>query len=158
MAKKFKEGDIFIVPLNNGKFCFGKVLTNTWGFFNYSSNAPAFDVETLDSSGYAFQISVVEAPLKKGTWKVVGSSDLTKEEKVDKYFYKMDKLNHKVWKTLSGIEEIPTSIEECLSLELAAVYDPSHVIERLEYHFSDEDDPNLAYDKKMLLEKGISTK
>ena len=55
------------------------------------------------------------------------------------------------------MEEIPVSVEECLTLDLAASYDPEHVVERLEHYFSGEEDPDLAYDKKMLLEKGVST-
>ncbi|MRJ41505.1 MULTISPECIES: immunity 26/phosphotriesterase HocA family protein [Idiomarinaceae] len=157
MAKKFKEGDIFVIPMKGGNYCFGKVLANTWGFFDFCSKEPIFDEEKLKSSSYAFQISVVDAPLKNGQWKIIANMDLTEEERVKKYFYKMDKLSHKVWKTLTGIEEIPTTIEECLSLELCAVYDPVHVLERLEYYFSGEDDPSILYDTKMLEEKGIST-
>jgi hypothetical protein len=157
MAIKFKEGDFFKVPLKNDRFAFGRVLKNTWGFFNYISESSEADIQELIKGGYAFKVWVSDFALKKGLWEIFDNKSLTDAESQKDYFYKQDKINNKVWKTLTGAEEEPVTLEECERLELAAVYDPEHVLERLEYYFSEEGDPNIAFDKKALREKGIPT-
>lgn len=157
MTIKINEGDIFVVPIRDNRFVFGKVLTNSWGFYDLISKTPSIDLNSLTDVGIAFKIWVSNFPIKKGAWKVIGNLPLSKGESEISYFYKQDKINNKLWKTVTGAEEIPVSIEECENLELAAVYDPEHVIERLEYYFSQENDPNIEYDKKVLREKGVST-
>ena len=159
MTNKIKEGDIFKVLLGNNKVSFGKVLKKTWAFYDFvTDDSDSFDAKDVTSFPVVFKIWVGEFAIKKGMWPVIANLPLNEAEQAETFFYKQDPINNKVWKTSeSGLEEIPVTVEECLSLELAASYDPEHVVERLEYHFSGNEDPNLAYDKKRLLEKGVST-
>ncbi len=157
MEIKVKEGLIFCIPLNNGRYAFGKVLEGTWAFFDFVSNTREIEIKNLSSKRFVFKLWVSKFALSKGIWEIIGNSPLTESEKQTQYFYKQDKINQKVWKTITGAEEIPTTVEECQELELAAVYDPEHVVERLEYYFSEEPDPNLEFDRKSLIEKGVST-
>lgn len=157
MAVKFKEGDFFRIPLSNGRFAFGRVLKNSWGFYNYISNSGEVEISNLLDANYAFKIWVSEFALNKGIWEIFANAELNDSESQKEFFYKQDKINHKVWKTLTGAEEEPITTADCENLELAAVYDPEHVVERLEYYFSDDEDPNIAFDKRALREKGVST-
>lgn len=144
--------------MNDGRFCFGKILPDTWGFYDVISDSETVSDEQLHKAGFAFKIWVTLFPIKKGTWKIISHQHLTSDEQEPQYFYKQDRLNNKLWKTLTGDDKAPVSIEECELLEIAAVYDPEHVLERLEYHFRGEEDPGVAYHKKRLREKGVPTR
>lgn len=159
MKQKIKEGDIFQVPLKDGKVAYGKVLKNTWAFYDLCVDAnEKVDLDLVNSSKVAFKIWVTEFALTKGLWTILGNRALTSEESENVYFYKQDRINNKVWKTLTGAEKEPITVEECLQLEVAAVWDPEHVVERLECQFFNLEDLGLKLKKDRLIQKGISTK
>ncbi len=155
---KNKIGDVFQIDLSDGRLVFGRVLPNTWAFYDYViSSDDELDIEKVVSSIIVFKIWVSEFALEKNIWKIVGNIPLDENLKGTVEFYKQDPINNKVWKTLTGAEEIPTSIEECLELEVAAVWDPEHVLERLDCLFTGKIDDDLLFDKKALQNKGIPT-
>lgn len=155
---KINEGDIFRVPLPNDISGFGRVLVNTWGFFDFFQPVTeSVDIEKLMNADYAFKIWVTEFPIKKKIWPVIGNQPLTSDEKEKIFFYKQDPINNELWKTLTGMEEIPVSVDECKFLDVAAVYDPEHVVRRLNNFFLKNEDPFSALELKRLLTKGVST-
>ena len=140
-------------------FAFGRVLPDTWAFYDYViGKEDDVDLKEIILKPIAFKIWVAEFSLKKKVWEVIGNIPLSDDLKRKIYFYKQDPINNRVWKTITGEEELPVTVNECLEFEVAAVWDPEHVAERLNYLFSGDNDPDLEYDKNLLLTKGISTK
>jgi hypothetical protein len=159
MKQKIKEGDIFQVPLKDGKFVFGKVLESTWAFYDLCvATDENIELDIINSSKVAFKLWVTEFALTKDLWTIIGNRALTAEESETVYFYKQDRINNKVWRTLTGAEKEPITVEECLQLEVASVWDPEHVVERLECQFFNIKDLGLELKKERLIQKGISTK
>jgi hypothetical protein len=161
MTKKYfiKEGDIFKIELPSGYLGFGRVLPNTWGFYRYFiKKSEPVNFEEIIQKPVAFKIWVSEFALTKKLWEVIGSRELDDSLKSKVFFYKQDPISNKLWKTETGAEEYPVSIEECKTLEVAAVYDPEHVVRRLENLRTGEQDPFLKYDFDLLVNKGVPTK
>lgn len=156
---KFKQGDVFEINLSNNSKGFGIVLINNWGFFNlFLHTDETLRLDEIFSSEMPLRLWVSDFVLKKGLWRIIGNVEISEEHKSQEYFFKQAPITGQVWRTLTGAEEWPITIEECKDLEVAAVYDPEHVIERLEFLKSGEEDLERKFDINRLLNKGVSTK
>jgi hypothetical protein len=61
---------------------------------------------------------------------------LPAELEVEPLFFKHDNISGEVSMTPGGGVERPATREECFGLERAAVWDPEHVVSRLDDHFA----------------------
>jgi hypothetical protein len=72
-----------------------------------------------------------------GEWPVIGNVLLTPELQQRPRFFKQDPISKQLSISFSGGgDEQPASLEQCQSLESAAVWEPRHVVERLKDHFA----------------------
>ncbi|WP_215543322.1 Imm26 family immunity protein [Amycolatopsis sp. CA-230715] len=102
---------------------------------------PVSEVEIREAI-MLFKISVNKRALKSGSWPVVGKLPLTDEEKTVKdILFTQDSLSGKISKyiydpvTKQSLES-PATAEEVADLEAVAVWDPTHVEERLRDHYA----------------------
>ncbi len=80
------------------------------------------------------RIWVMNHAVTRGRWATVGKVTVPKNLQDAPKFFKQDAINGELSLYSKG-EETPASIEECQGLESAAVWDPTHVEERLRDHF-----------------------
>ena len=133
-----KVGDIVAIPLGEGRVGFGWVLEEPLvAFFDYSTDAdhiPA--VQVILRAPIAFRILVMNHAFTRGTWPVIGHAQIPDELATSPWFFKKDLISGKVTLTQTGAEEVPAENNEWEHLECAAVWEPFHVVDRLQDHFA----------------------
>lgn len=144
-GKKQKRtvGDVVSIPLETGRYAFGHVLDEPLiAFFDYQSEEsdPPGILESLRHQAVAFTVWVMNHAIERGRWKVIGSMDPSSTLDGKQQFFKQDAISGKLSVTTDGGDVIPATREQCESLERAAVWEPSHIEDRLVDHF--ESRPN----------------
>ena len=134
--QKCKQGDIFQIDLGNGYFGFGQVLKDPlFVFFKLRARQPP-PIEQIAESGVAFAIDVMEYAITDGDWPIIGSADVSEEIDESPPFFKKDPISGALSITYTGEEEEPATLASIEGLECAAVWEPEHVVERLNDHFA----------------------
>lgn len=127
--KRLKLGDIYEIPLPNGKNAYGRLFKEcTLAIYQKR----CLEVKELpDNEDYECFIGVYKDLLQDGVWKIVGNRKFENDEKawpppmcVIDAITKIGSLYYK-----GNI--IPCSYEECKDLEVATAWDRHHVIDRL---------------------------
>jgi hypothetical protein len=130
-------GDIVAVQLSEGRTAFGWVLAEPLlAFFDYFARGSAPAVEDLVKEPIAFRIWVMNRAVTDGLWPIVGHVPPSPEALEAPWFFKQDPISRAVSILRTGTEEIPATKEQTQGLERAAVWDPRHVVDRLEDHFA----------------------
>ncbi|MBZ4417073.1 immunity 26/phosphotriesterase HocA family protein [Myxococcus sp. RHSTA-1-4] len=132
-----RVGDIVAIPLSEGRLAFAWVLPEPlMAFFDFRAREPAPPVEEIAGKPIAFSLWVMNHAVTSGLWPVLGRVTVPEELLRPPAFFKQDPLSGALSITHDGGDERPASREECLHLERAAVWEPGHVVDRLEDHFA----------------------
>ncbi|WP_095506067.1 Imm26 family immunity protein [Paraferrimonas sedimenticola] len=130
MAKNFEQGKVVEIELANGLFTYGVVVSNPLIAFSGSFyQSPQVVSESLFGN-IGFQIWVMKYALGSKGWPKVGSIDISKLDLAEPEFYKFDQIAKSFSIVKSGVE-VQATREDCLNLECAAVWDKTHVEDRL---------------------------
>jgi len=122
-------GDIFQVPLPDGRFAYGKVFRDaSVGIYETIFNTPA---SVPIKSAFVFIVGLYADVLKSGTWPIVGHEPFASadEEWPPPHFIK-DVISGEYSLYHKGIIR-PSSETECRGLEQAAVWDADDIIDRI---------------------------
>ena len=146
------EGQIVRIDLKDGTHAYGRVLKRPlFAFYDemYRDNQEPSLGEIIALS-IAFKIDVMDYVISKGIWPVIGRAPLTPDLEEVSAFFKQDAMNgalsiYQEIPELAPTYERPATYEECLGLEVAAVWDPHHVEDRLRDHFAGR--PNKWVDR-----------
>jgi hypothetical protein len=124
-----KVGDIFQIPLPDGRFAYGKVFRDaSVGVYQKIFDSPT---ELPIEAPFAFIVGLYNDILKSGVWPIVGHEPFASEE--DEWpppNYVKDIISGEYSIYHKG-EMRPSTAEECRGLEEAAVWDAHHVIDRI---------------------------
>ena len=126
IKKRLKLGDIYEIPLPNGKNAYGR-LFKEYTLAIYEIICSSFD-ELPDTEDYQFFVGVYKDLLQDGEWKIVGNRKFEKEEdawappqcvidaitKIGSIYYKG--------------EIIPCEYEDCKDLEIVSFLCPCYII------------------------------
>lgn len=129
MKKRLKLGDIYEIPLPNGKNAYGR-LYKEYTLAIYKKKCLSVD-ELPDIEDYQFFVGVYKDLLQDGEWKIVGNRKFENEEdawappqcvidaitKIGSIYYKG--------------EIIPCNYEDCKDLEIVSAWDRQHVVDRI---------------------------
>jgi hypothetical protein len=141
MSKKRKirptHGSIVAIPLPDGTYGYGRVLREPLIAFYDLQSSEILPVDAVLPRSVAFTLWVMNHPITDGHWPVIGSAPQTSDLVDEPLFFKRDAITGAltIYRDSSG-EEVPATKEQCASLERAAVWEPDHVIERLQDHFA----------------------
>jgi hypothetical protein len=129
-------GDVVKIDLGEGAHSYARVLPDaTFAFYDSRSKTelPLAEIVTLP---VLFQIAVMDHAVKGGRWPVVGHSPLENDLANVRPRFIQDRLQPDKFSIYDGGEIRPASREECNGLESAAVWEPSHVEDRLRDHYA----------------------
>lgn len=141
MTKNKHAGKIFQIPLENGTYGFGRILDNVATAF-YDLNTEIIpSIEEIIQAKVLFKVPVMNYAFSskewKEKWKIIGQEPLDNKLKEDIIFCRQDFISKKCYLYFeNGVEE-ETTCEECAKYEIAAVWDPKHIEDRLLDHFMD---------------------
>ncbi|MFB9328276.1 Imm26 family immunity protein [Paenibacillus aurantiacus] len=127
--KRIKLGDVYAIPLPDGQFAFGRRFKDA-GIAIYHHRGKSME-DLPSGENYQFFVGVYDDVLKSGQWPVVDHRHFTHEEEAwppPKCI--MDNLNGECSIYYKG--EIRASTQtECEGLEIAAVWDVEHIVDRI---------------------------
>ncbi len=137
------EGQVLRIDLNDGTHAYARVLEEPLvAFYDelYRGNQEP-PIEEIVTLPIAFKIWVMNYAITKGIWSVIGRVPLALDLKEAPRFFKQDAMNGQlaIYQSIPELAphyERPATYEECLGLEVAAVWDPHHVEERLRDYFA----------------------
>ncbi|QDG74414.1 immunity 26/phosphotriesterase HocA family protein [Labrenzia sp. PHM005] len=125
-----KAGDIVSIPLSDGQYAYGRVLTSPLiAIYDYVSSGEV-DSETILFQKVKYTLSVMVNAVTSGRWPVIGHADLEEELQKPVRFFQQHKLTGKLSIYIDG-EFFPATIEDCIGLESNAVWDAEHVEDRI---------------------------
>lgn len=127
--KRLKLGDIYEIPLPNGKNAYGRLYKETTlGIYINQCNSIN---ELTKEEDYLFFVAVYKDLLQDGEWKVVGNRKFKNDEDAWAPPRCMVDAITKVGSIIYRGIVSECTYDECKDLELAAVWDRQHVIDRL---------------------------
>jgi Immunity protein 26 len=130
-------GDVLAIPLGDGTYAYGRVLREPLvAFYDLRSNE-ILPLDAILVASIVFTLFVKNYPITDGLWPVIGKAQLSGELRKEPLFFKKDALSGAltIYRDSTG-EEAPASQDECMKLERAAVWEPHHVVDRLQDHFA----------------------
>lgn len=134
MARKksirFNLGDVFEIPLPNGKFAYGRVYDDAGvGIYKFISDSA--DNPPIGLRDFMFNVGMYEDILKLGEWKIVGNDPFgVSESRFPPPSYIRDSITGDYSIYHKG-EIMPASATEAKGLEETAVWDSHHIIDRI---------------------------
>lgn len=146
--RRLKVGDVFAIPLSNREFAYGRVCPPPrYAFYKLKSNQ-ILPLESVIRAPVAFIVFGWDDPIRDGTWPVVGHAPLPPDLQKEPLFFKKDIITGKltIYRDSTG-KEVPATKKQCKNLECAAVWDPDHVIQRLEDLFAGRKNQEFEADR-----------
>ena len=137
-------GRVVRIDLGEGRCAYGRQLLDPNVEFYDRAGTTGEDVDLLEvvASPVAFTISVMKYAFRRhGGWELLDVVPLTDEERaVVHRWAKQDPINRTLsiyWSdSVAGTYgETPATAQDCAGLEVAAVWDPGHIEDRLRDHF-----------------------
>ena len=127
--RRLKLGDIYEIPLPNGKNAYGRLFKEcTLAIYKLRGN----DVSELpNEESYECYIAVYKDLLQDGEWPIVANRKFEAEEDAwPPAKVVVDAITKKGSLYYKGVI-MPCEYEECKDLEVVAVWDRHHVVDRL---------------------------
>lgn len=133
MAKKKRKpqvGDVFQVALPNGRYAYGRVFKDaTVGIYSQITDAP--NAAPIGSRDFLFHVGIYDDVLRSGEWPVIGHDPFGSGESAwPPARYIKDPISGEYSIYFKG-EIRPAAAEDCASMEQAAVWDASHIVDRV---------------------------
>lgn len=138
MKRRIKRriGDIVEIPLGDGHFAYGQVLVEPLIAFFAARSAKRLNCMEILTRPVAFSLLVMNYAVTDGDWEVIDHAAVSQDIDQRPPFFKWDNISKKLFVTYDGSEEIPADLESVQGLERCAVWEPEHVVERLNDHFA----------------------
>jgi hypothetical protein len=126
-----KKGDLLQIAVGVNNF-FGRVLEEPFvAFYEYKEADGEPSVDEIVARKIIFTIPTMKQAITQGRWKVIGNRPLSADLTAPIETFLQDRITGKL-SILVGHVQRPASVEECLPLERAAVWEPEHVEDRLQ--------------------------
>ena len=128
-GKKLKLGDIYEIPLPNGKNAYGRLFKEgTLAIYDLFCDSVQ---ELPQTEQYRFFVPVYEDLLRDGKWKIVDSRKFNSDEEAwPPPFCAVDQMTH-IGSIYYKGQILPCKYDDCKDLEIAAVWDRHHLVDRL---------------------------
>lgn len=127
--RRLKIGDVYAIPLPNGKYAFGKVFKDA-GFGIYEHIGETIK-DLPKEEEFQFNVGIYKDVLISGNWEIVEHRPFSSDNEAyppPKYIKDIISGEYSIY--YKG-EIIKSSQSECEGLELAAVWDKHQIIDRI---------------------------
>lgn len=144
MVSKFdrpwKPGDVVSIPIADGNLAFAHVLAPPlFAFYDLKSSRLPSEVTEITRNPVLFKVCVTKYARLDGAWRKVFHFEPSAEVASVPTFFRQDSISGRIYEYNDKMDNSnPMTYEEASGLERAAVWEPDHVVERLDAHFSGE--------------------
>lgn len=136
-----RVGDVVQIDLGKGYHSYGRILEEPLMAFYNIRTKEHLALESIVNKPIAFMVWVMNYAVTDGDWAVIGNMPIDNKEHPRPRFYKKDSTNKKLTITTTGDDETPATKDDCRNLECAAVWEPEHIVDRLNDMFAGR--PNI---------------
>jgi len=134
-GQRRKVGDIVKIDLGDEFHTYARVLEEALFAFYDSRTREDPSIDEILSRPVLFIVSVMNHAVTRGRWKVVGNAPLDEALKNPPPRFMQDALNPHSFSIYDKGVIHPASEGECVGLEREAVWDPTHIEDRLRDHY-----------------------
>lgn len=131
-------GSVLEININEDYFAYAQVLgKSSCAFFDFRSTERLQDLTVLRSSQILFIVSVYDNVIKEGRWVNIGNLEIDNRLKILPLEFIQDPINvdrFNIYNPNTG-EIIKATREQCENLECAAVWEASHIEDRIRDHY-----------------------
>lgn len=127
--RRIKLGDVYAIPLPNGKYAFGRVFKDA-GFGVYEHIGESMG-NSPENENYQFNVGLYKHVLKSGEWTFIENRPFKNEEEAfPPPMCIIDQISGK-YKIYYKGEIRKATKSECEGLEIAAVWADNHIVDRI---------------------------
>jgi hypothetical protein len=149
MAKqRITEGAILEINIENQYYVYAQILGKAgYAFFDIKSEQKLSDFSILEKTKILFFVSVYNDVITEGNWLKIGKLPIREDLKIQPMQFIQDPINQnnfELYNPNTG-DITKATRRECEGLECAAVWEGSHVEERIRDHYLGE--PNFWVQK-----------
>ena len=134
-SKQRTVGDVVRIPLEDGWHTYAQVLPEASFAFYDARGENEMTIDQIVGRPVLFVVPVMDYAVKKGVWPIVGHVLPGQLVKSPPRFIQ-DALNKSHFEIYEDGETRPATREECIGLERSAVWDPTHVQDRLRDYYA----------------------
>jgi hypothetical protein len=134
--QKRKVGDVLCINLEDGSHAYARVLDEaTFAVYDLRTMREP-SVEEIIACPILFRVAVMDWAVTKRRWVIIGQEPLdgTLVHLPPKFI--QDTINKSQFSIYENGSIRPASRAECIGLECAAIWDPSHVEDRILDHYA----------------------
>ncbi len=129
-----RVGDVVEINLGEDGWAYAHVLEEPLlAFYDIRADQTP-DIDDIVRAPVLFEVWVMNKAVTSGRWKVIGHSDWLDHVDPSPRFFKQDLIS-KRFSIYEDDMDIEATKVECEGLERAAVWDPTHVEDRLRDHY-----------------------
>jgi hypothetical protein len=129
-------GDIVSISLGDGFKTYSRVLNEAMFAFYDCRTEEQPPIDTIISSSILFKVAVMKYAVTRGHWEIVGHAPLESALQNLPPKFMQDLHRPGKFRIYHQGQIRPATLEECIGLECAAVWDPIHVEDRLRDHYT----------------------
>jgi hypothetical protein len=133
---KWREGDVVAIALGDGHWGFARVLKSPLMAFYEVRSREQPPIEDVVRASVLFKVWVMHRAVRDGIWPVIGNVPIEASLREEPRFFKVDPFTKKLKLHSDDGRDKPATREQVAGLECAAVWDPEHIVERLNDHFA----------------------
>jgi hypothetical protein len=128
-------GDFVKINLGDGFHTYGRILEEAqFAIYDCRSKVDV-PIDVVADSAVLFFVSVMNHAVTKGRWPIVGSLPLSAALKNPPPRFMQDAINKNSFRIYQKGKIRPATREECSGLEREAVWEPTHVEDRIRDHY-----------------------
>jgi hypothetical protein len=135
-AQKRAVGDIVRIDLGDGFHAYARVLEEALFAFYDSRLSEELPVDRIVALPILFQIPVMDYAVRRARWVIVGSAPLEDGLSNPRPRFMQDAIRKDEFRIYQSGRIRPATKQECIGLEREAVWDPTHVEDRLRDHYA----------------------
>lgn len=153
LKQRITSGSIIKIDLGEGYHSYGRIIKNAgYGFYNILTKEEISDMKEIIGLPILFIVAVYNDAITRGRWIKVGKMPLEPSLEIMPNKFIQDGLHpdrFSIYNPNTG-EISPSTREECIGLERAAVWEPEHVEERLRDYFAGRKNRFVEEDRRTL--------
>lgn len=139
------QGDVVAIPVSGGFSVGIWCVGNDMAFLNAFFDSPP-SIDDLDDLSVAFRVLASDEPIRRGTWPKVGGLDLVPPLNELASYRNQPVGSNELYIWRAG-QLSEAAVEEAAQLELMAIWDEKHIVERLEDHRAGRPNKTAEYFK-----------
>ena len=131
-------GSVFQINLGDNKFAYGQILDKGYVFFDYPFEKRIEDIDILMDCNTLFIVMVYKDVITSKRWEKIGKIPIRESLKILPMKFIQDSIDSSkfsLYNPNTG-EITPCKKEDCIGLERAAVWEGSHVEDRIRDHYN----------------------